>query len=456
MNAVAQKSGNSETKSKSGKSRRPKQAVSAGDTPEKQTTSSKKSTAAGSNSTGRKPARKKTAGKKKSVAKKATGRKKVTTKRKSATRRTGASGKKPAAATDDARLASLPIDPPPVTFPDAIAAADDPKSLSWMAQQAVIALNAVKAHQAEKGKPILARAEKDKQEQDHAASGGQAREAVPVPYAGTGEQASGEAVPVAVGGDEAEPVSAPVAAGKDEPGSAEQRQVADDETSAAERSGKDHGSGNGAPQEVEKQPEIPQKTSMPEPSSVAASPPPMAASAPVSRGRTAGSPPHTTATRRYPARLLAVIAISIVVPIWLYLGAGDEAVQVTTQAQPEISGKPLPEPAAPPEPVWQPDPAPAQFPEPHPASQAAEIPRPPDPAVPVVAAGEVNGMTAQENAQSVAATGVTPAHGLADSAPAQPVTPSGYRPPGYGYYPRQPAWQPPAYYRPGYSRPPSR
>ncbi len=94
--------------------------------------------------------------------KKTAGRKKAATGGKTDTRGAGKPDKPAAAATGGARPASLPVDPPPVTFPDAAAAADDPKSLSWMAQQAVSALEAVKAHQAEKGKVIMARAEKDK------------------------------------------------------------------------------------------------------------------------------------------------------------------------------------------------------------------------------------------------------------------------------------------------------
>jgi hypothetical protein len=437
MNAVAQKSGNSETKSKPGKSSQPKQVASAGGTPEKQAAKSKKSISAGSNSTGKKPA-----GKKKTAGKKAAGRKKTTTRPKSTTRRTGASGEKAAAATGSAGLASLPIDPPPVTFPDAAAVADDPRSLSWMAQQAVSALNAVKAHQAEKGKAIMARAEKDTTEHEPADPGKQ-----------TGKPAQ--------------------TTGAVEPGDAGQLQIEGSAESAAGSSGKENRDDTGTQQEAEKQPGGPQQADNPAPSGIADSPVPKPAAVPASGvGAVADSPPLRTAVkRRYPIRLLAVIAIAIVVALWLYFGAGDEAVRVTNQPEQEIAGKPVLEPAGQSasvpadKPAWQPATAPAQFPEPVPASRLRST----DTAEPV-AASELTGVTAQETGQPVAGTIETPARetparetparetnpGSTDSAPVQPVTPPGRRAPGYGYYPPQPSWQPPTYYRPGYSRPPSR
>lgn len=438
MNAVAQKSGNSETKSKPRKSSRPKQAASAGGTPEKQAAKSKKPGAAGSKSTIKKPARKKAAGKKKTTGEKAASRKKTTSKRKSTTRRTGAAGDKPAATTGTAGLASLPIDPPPVILPDAAAAADDPKSLSWMAQQAVSALNAVKAHQAEKGKVIMARAEKDKPEREHADTG--------------------------------KPAGKPAqAAGAGEPGDAEQLQVAVHAESTAGSSGEENRAETATQQDAEQQPEAPQPVAdKPVPSGIADNPVPQPAEVPAAGRRVAaGSPPPlpATAKRRYPTRLQALTAIAIVVTLWLYFGAGDEAVHVTNQPEQEIAVQPVLEPAdrsaAVPadKPAWQPAAAPAQFREPVPASQAPESQQSTDTAVPV-AASELTGVTAQEAGQPVAETPATPAKetdpGLTASAPVQPVTPPGRHAPGYGYYPPQRSWQPPTYYRPGYSRPPSR
>lgn len=450
MNAVAQKSGNSETKSKPGKSSRPKQAAAAGGTPEKQTVKRKKPVTTGSKSTGKKPA-----GKKKTA-----GRKKTTSKRKSTTRRTGAAGEKPAAATDTAGLASVPIDPPAVILPDAAAAADDPKSLSWMAQQAVSALNAVKAHQAEKGKVIMARAEKDKPERGHTD-----------PDKPTGKPAHTT--------DAGEPVDAG------------QLQVKDSAGSAAGSSSKENRADTGTQQDARKQPGTRQQTGTPAPAGIADSPEPPPAEVPVPGERAvAGRPPplHATAKRRYPIRLQALIVIAVAVPLWLYFGAGDEAVEGTNQPEQEITGTPALVPAGqaasvpPDKPAWQPAAAPAQFPEPAPANRALESVRPTDTAEPV-AASEPDDVTAQENEQSTAKTVVTPVSepdpglveseppvaqtvvspsnnepdsGFADNPPLQPVTPPGRRAPGYGYYPPQRSWQPPTYYRPGYSRPPSR
>jgi hypothetical protein len=454
MNAVVQKAGNSETKSKPGESGQSKQVASAGATPEKQAAKSKKPGSAGSKSTGKQPAGKKTAGKKKTTGKKPADRKKTTTRRKSTTRSSGAAGEKPAAATDTTKLASLPIDPPPVTFPDAAAAADDPKSLSWMAQQAVSALNAVKAHQAEKGKVIMARAEKDKPEPGHADTGGQ-----------TGKPAQ------------------PTGAG--EPGDAGQLQGDGGAESVAGSSGKENRADTGARPAAEQPPGGPQQSGKPASSGIADSPVPKPAGVPAPGGRAAaGSPPlRAAAKRRYPTRLLGLIALAGVVTLWLYFGADDEAVQDTNQPEQEIAGKPVPEPAGQSvsvpadKPDWQPAAAPAQFPEPLPANQVPESLQPTDAAVPV-AASELTGVTAQENEQAAAATVATPVSepdpglveneppvaqtvvkpdsGLAENPPQQPVTPPGRRTPGYGYYPPQRSWQPPAYYRPGYSRPPSR
>ncbi|MDH3899773.1 MAG: hypothetical protein OEU51_01855 [Gammaproteobacteria bacterium] len=446
MNSVAKESGNTGTQSKSGKSRQPKQAAAARGKPEKQAAKNKKPISAGSQSTGTKPA-----GKKKTAMKKATGRKKTATKRKSATRHTGASGEKPAADTSSTQLASVPIEPPPVTFPDAAAAADDPRSLSWMAQQAVSALNAVKANQAEKGKTVMARAENDKPEREHAASGKQTRKAVQATGPGTGERASRESVPAAVGGNVTEPVSIPVDAGQGEPGAAGQLQVQGIEISATGSSGKDNRADTGTQQVAEKQPA---------PSGVANRPASKPARIPESGGRVvAGSPPRRAAKRRYPTRLQAVMAVVIAVPLWLYFGSADKAVHVTTQAEQDSASKPVIEPAgqsvsvSADKPVWQPTTATTHTPEPVPESQ-----QPAGPAVPVVS-GEPDDVPALEIAPPVAGAVVTPVnepdHGTADSAPAQRARPPGYRTPGYGYYPPQPSWQP-RYYRPGYSRPPSR
>lgn len=101
-----------------------------------------------------KPARRKTGVKSATIKKKAGTRKKTAGK---AAPRRRKSAVKSGAAGD------LPVlDPPPVELPPVPAeAADDPRSLSWMAARAVSALNAVKAHQAEKGKLIMARSEKE-------------------------------------------------------------------------------------------------------------------------------------------------------------------------------------------------------------------------------------------------------------------------------------------------------
>jgi len=441
MNAVAQKSGNSAAKSKPGKSSQPKQAASAGGTPEKQAVKSKQPVAADSDASGKQSTRKKTAAKKKTVRKKAATRKKTTSKRKSTARRTGAAGKKPAATTGTAELASLPIDPPPVTFPAAAAAADDPKSLSWMAQQAVSALNAVKANQAEKGRVIMARAEKDMPEREHADSDKQTGK--PVQTAGTGEPGDAGQLPV-------EGCAAP----------------------AADSSGKESRADSGARQETEQQSGEAQQTGKPAPPGIAGSPAPKPAAVPAVGGRAAASSAslRTPAKRRYPVRLLALIALAGVVPLWLYFGAGDETVHVPNQQEQAIADTPVPEPvgqsAAVPVPAdgpaWQPATAPAPFPEPVPASQVPENPGSADPAVPV-GASELTGTTAQETGagQPVVETVETPAREteteLTDTAPVPPLTPPGRRAPGYGYYPPQRSWQqPPAYYRPGYSRPPSR
>jgi hypothetical protein len=116
--------------------------------------------------------KKKTANKKapeKKVAKKAAA-KKAAVKKKTVSREKTDSGSG-AKSKRTARAETRPIRPlqigEPGKFPDVSeTASDDPKSLSWMAAQAVSALNVVKDHQAEKRKAMLAKAEQDKAQQD--------------------------------------------------------------------------------------------------------------------------------------------------------------------------------------------------------------------------------------------------------------------------------------------------
>ena len=115
--------------------------------------------------------KKKTANKKapeKKVAKKAAA-KKAAVKKKTVSREKTDSGSG-AKSKRTARAETRPIRPlqigEPGKFPDVSeTASDDPKSLSWMAAQAVSALNVVKDHQAEKRRAMLAKAEQDKAQQ---------------------------------------------------------------------------------------------------------------------------------------------------------------------------------------------------------------------------------------------------------------------------------------------------
>ena len=105
----------------------------------------------------------------KKVAKKAAA-KKAAVKKKTVSREKTDSGSG-AKSKRTARAETRPIRPlqigEPGKFPDVSeTASDDPKSLSWMAAQAVSALNVVKDHQAEKRKAMLAKAEQDKAQQD--------------------------------------------------------------------------------------------------------------------------------------------------------------------------------------------------------------------------------------------------------------------------------------------------
>jgi len=318
-----------------------------------------------------------------------------------------------------------------------------------MAQQAVSALNAVKAHQAEKGKIIRARVEKDKPEREP-------RTGSTVPVTGA---ASGEGVPVTVVGNAVEPLAAPGDAGNSEPVDTGQQPAQATGKFSTGHPGKDVGADTGTPPDASVQ-----KTGKPESPGRANDATPMAASVPLPGNRdVAGHLPAAPARRRYPSRLQAVVAVAIVVPLWLYYGGGEQAVHVTTQTEQDMAGKPVPAPAAPPvtvdEPVWQPATTPTQFPEPVPVSQVPPSHHSLDTAKPVTASGP-NGVAAVNNgqpaAEPVVSPGRQPGSGLAGTVPARPGTPPGYRAPGYGYYPRQPAWQPSPSYRPGYSWPPTR
>jgi len=114
--------------------------------------------------------KKKTANKKapeKKVAKKTAAKKSVVKKKTVSREKTASSAKsKPSRAKRATRPEARPIRPlqidEPGELPDVSeTSSDDPKSLSWMAAQAVSALNVVKDHQAEKRKAMLAKAEKD-------------------------------------------------------------------------------------------------------------------------------------------------------------------------------------------------------------------------------------------------------------------------------------------------------
>ncbi|MEA2094845.1 MAG: hypothetical protein U9P11_09810 [Pseudomonadota bacterium] len=114
--------------------------------------------------------KKKTANKKapeKKVAKKTAAKKSVVKKKTVSREKTASSAKsKSSRAKRTTRPEARPIRPlqidEPGELPDVSeTSSDDPKSLSWMAAQAVSALNVVKDHQAEKRKAMLAKAEKD-------------------------------------------------------------------------------------------------------------------------------------------------------------------------------------------------------------------------------------------------------------------------------------------------------
>jgi hypothetical protein len=395
MNAVVGNSGNSEKKSASGKRKKPKQEAIAGDKPAKKAAKSKKPTAAESNATGRKRA-----GKKKTAT-----RKKTTSRGKSAARGTGKPGKQVAAATDSARLASLPVDPPPVTFSDAAAAADDPKSLSWMAHQAVSALVAVKAHQAEKGKVIMARAEKDKPEQAAAVSGKQ-----------TGK-----------------PAQTTLA---DRPGDIADQQKPGNADQADTR----------AQPDVEQPPAESQQAGKPLlPGNVDGPAPEQPGVSATGGCVAAGCPPHVITKRRFPIRLQVLVAAVIAIPLWLYFGSDEEVGPVATHTEQGVTVQPMTKPAS------QSIPVPADTPVWQPATTVTRS-QEPEP----VSAGAVTGLSAAESVQPVAGTGAVSASEPApQQVPAQPARPSGYRTPGYGYYPPQQSWQQP-YYRPGYPGQPPR
>ncbi len=405
MSAAVRNPDNSKQKPEPGRRRKTKQTAPAGKKKKKRATGKKKSTAAGSSTPVRDGNRK------------TPGRKKVSSRKKSTAR--GKPRKR--AATEKEQLASIPVDPPPVILPDAAAAADDPKSLSWMAQQAVSALNAVKANQAEKGKIIMARAEKDKRE----------------PAADVSAAATGMPEEYLL---------------MDEPGEAPDLQ---------------------APGEPDRKDSDVQPAAAPEP----AEPQPVDLPPPaVKPGQSAVEP---VARRRYSLRLQALAVVAIAIMLWLYLG-GDEATEpVTLQAEQETGDQPAPELSAPaiPEPVATPAPA---MPEPV-ATPAPAMPEPS--ATPVQAMPEPVAAPAPTIPEAVATPAMpepsaTPTQAMPEPAPAGAVPgtlaretgrtnepsqpaghapapvqpPHGYRRPGYGYYPQQRSWQQPRY-QTGYARP---
>lgn len=468
--------------------------------------------------------KKKTANKKapeKKVAKKAAA-KKAAVKKKTVSREKTDSGSG-AKSKRTARAETRPIRPlqigEPGKFPDVSeTASDDPKSLSWMAAQAVSALNVVKDHQAEKRKAMLAKAEQDKAQQDKETETSAKVVAetetgkAPVPSSAettkkkmqAGKDKKPEKGPVSV-------QTVPVAAAQARTPTAQGTHAATPApaTPGAGAAGNTHAGGvSGKPEDQRP-------------------PPPQAKEPAVSRPSAEPSTrdlvvANAATRRRLPARpvlMAGIIAVAVLLG-YSYWNTGHDdkesitplaekappeaatppTVMVGEQAPPDaasppaatLAGQGSPEAATPPEDAASVAPSagvseplatpgegmqgPSTVAAPSAGQAAAETLTPTDESPVVTAPAPVQEETTADRQDKVAesplATGSQDGQaaptGVAETqerqagsvaATQQPsrsaAAPSPYRTPGYGYYPPQYSRQQP-YYRPAYSQPPSR
>ena len=388
-----------------------------------------------------------------------------------------APGKSRARATaDQATAAAASAEPAAAAISDS--PTDDPRSLAWMSAQAVSALNAVRASQAEQARELLARAEKPPvrhtavagQPEEHstasatghAADGSSAAQlatdAAPAPEDHHGPEPDTSALPAAAASPpRPETVKTASAASQEEPeAQAIHETLAVPEVAAA------------LPQEQE-----------PLPHAAPHVPPP--------------APRNRLPLR--PAVLAGVLAVAGLLVYWSWPGtddtAGPAAVQEMltstddtpiveiqqTEIIPVVAGTPDRPVAAPAtgetwspvtEPAW-PEPEadtgePATASVPEAVTNAAQPPGTP-PASPASAAAGANSSPAGKTTTDTATKPVAAVQPAAPAQPAVPVPPATttrqaapqprYQAPGYSQYPQQPGWQQP-YYRPAYPQYPSR
>jgi len=362
----------------------------------------------------------------------------------------------------------------------AAAAASDPRSLAWMSARAVSALNAVREHQAEQARELLARAEKPPTrhtaaagqtvEHSEAAAIGKEAGSVPATPPVTAPPAEDSRGPQPDSGATPAAAASPPSPDTDEAASstiraAEPEQPATRETPAAPAAA--------LPQDIKPSP------------------------APASGGQQHVIPPAAPRNRwaLRPAVLAGMLAVAglLIYGFWPAddaagpaavpdaLMAGDDDASIVEVPPAEVisvvAGKPArPAAAAATGETWNPATEPA-WPEPEAATgqpatagQSDPVSTTPqrDKTAPASAAVATDTVTTAPAGDTVGQVTVQPAMPVQPAATAQPVDPvppattprptatqPRYQAPGYGQYPQQPGWQQP-YYRQTYPQYPSR
>jgi len=381
-----------------------------------------------------------------------------------------APGKSRASATADQATAAA-ASAEPATAPISDSPTDDPRSLAWMSAQAVSALNAVRASQAEQARELLARAEKPPVR--HAAVAGQ-----------PGEHSAASATGHAADGSSAAQLATDAAPAPEDHHGPEPDTSALPAAAASPPRPETVKTASAASQEEPEAQAIPETLAVPE----------VAAALPQEQEPL----PHAAPRNRLPLRpavLAGVLAVAGLLVYWSWPAtddaAGPAAVQEVltstddtpgveiqqTELIPVAAGTPDRPVAAPAtgetwspvtEPAW-PEPQadtgePATASVPEAVTNAAQPPATP-PASPASAAAAANSSPAGKTTTDTTTKPVAAVQPAAPAQPAVPVPPATttrqaapqprYQAPGYSQYPQQPGWQQP-YYRPAYPQYPSR